>query len=147
MASPAASGSLPSATPAQSQSAAAADDEAQKVLSPNKRRVSPGRPSDNSTSGNGEGASPSTSTAPKRVRTDGEPKILPQRYELCAVADIVELIAHMLAELIATNDAIRISSGGLTRFHSRCVVSNEETDAVLDIFSPLSPSLLFYFNF
>lgn len=32
---------------------------------------------------------------------------------------MVELIAHMLAELIATNDAIRISSGGLTRFHSR----------------------------
>lgn len=32
---------------------------------------------------------------------------------------MVELIAHMLAELIATNDAIRMSNGGLTRFHSR----------------------------
>jgi hypothetical protein len=34
---------------------------------------------------------------------------------------MVELIAHMLAELIATNDAIRMSNGGLTRFHSRYV--------------------------
>lgn len=32
---------------------------------------------------------------------------------------MVELVAHMLAELIATNDAIPRSSGGLTRFHSR----------------------------
>jgi len=32
---------------------------------------------------------------------------------------MVELVAHMLAELITTNDAIRISNGGLTRFHSR----------------------------
>lgn len=32
---------------------------------------------------------------------------------------MVELIAHMLGELIATNDAIRSSNGGLTRFHSR----------------------------
>lgn len=120
---PAASGSLPSASPAQSEPPVASDAEAQKVLSPNKRRVSSSRPTHGSTSQNGghngEGASPSTTTAPKRARTDGEPKVLPQRYELCAVDDIVELIAHMLAELIATNDAIRISSGGLTRFHSR----------------------------
>lgn len=45
--------------------------------------------------------------------------ILPQKYEFCPVEHMVELIAHMLGELIATNDAIRISSGGLTRFHSR----------------------------
>ncbi|ETS02141.1 cyclin-related 2, partial [Trichoderma reesei RUT C-30] len=44
---------------------------------------------------------------------------LPQKYEHCPVEHMVELISHMLGELIATNDAIRISSGGLTRFHSR----------------------------
>ncbi|EFY93546.1 Pho80p cyclin [Metarhizium acridum] len=123
---PAASGSLPSGSPAHPQPSTGSDNEAQKLLSPNKRRVSPGGPSDDTpaTSQTGErigGRAPSSAitTAPKRARTSGEPKILPQRYELCAVEDIVELIAHMLAELIATNDAIRISSGGLTRFHSR----------------------------
>ncbi|KAH0601983.1 hypothetical protein MHUMG1_00862 [Metarhizium humberi] len=123
---PAASGSLPSGTPAHPQPSTGFDNDAQKVLSPNKRRVSPGRLSDDTpaTSQTGEsiaGRAPSSAitTAPKRARTSGEPKILPQRYELCAVEDIVELIAHMLAELISTNDAIRISSGGLTRFHSR----------------------------
>ncbi|PHH75803.1 hypothetical protein CDD80_2052 [Ophiocordyceps camponoti-rufipedis] len=50
---------------------------------------------------------------------DPPPRLLPRRYELCAVVDVVELVAHMLAELIATNDAIPRSSGGLTRFHSR----------------------------
>lgn len=44
---------------------------------------------------------------------------MPQKYEFCPAEHLVELIAHMLGELIATNDAIRISSGGLTRFHSR----------------------------
>ncbi|KHN98248.1 Nuc-1 negative regulatory protein preg [Metarhizium album ARSEF 1941] len=123
---PAASGSLPSGTPAHPRPSTKSDDDAQAVLSPNKRRVSPSRPSEDTstTSQTGEskggGASPSAiNTAPKRARTTGEPKILPQRYEFCAVEDMVELITHMLAELIATNDAIRISSGGLTRFHSR----------------------------
>lgn len=58
----------------------------------------------------------------KRHRGDVLPeKILPPRYDLCPVDDMVELIAHMLAELISTNDAIRTSTGGLTRFHSRYV--------------------------
>jgi hypothetical protein len=120
---PAASGSLPSG---------AAGNDAQKVSSPNKRRVSPpphaGGASSQHGQHNGEATSPATTgtVAPKRAKTDGEPKILPHRYELCAVEDIVELIAHMLAELIATNDAIRVSSGGLTRFHSRCVLSDNQ---------------------
>lgn len=65
------------------------------------------------------------STQPaKRARPDEQPaKVLPIRYELCAVDDMVELIAHMLNELIATNDAIRTTSGGLTRFHSRYVAA------------------------
>jgi len=35
------------------------------------------------------------------------------------VEDLVELIAHMLTELITTNDHIQMQSGRLTRFHSR----------------------------
>ena len=62
--------------------------------------------------------------ASKRARPDERPpKVLPRRYELCAVVDVVELISYMLSELIATNDAIRTSNGGLTRFHSRSVES------------------------
>lgn len=60
--------------------------------------------------------------APKRARPEEQPPhVLPNKYEFCPVEHMVELIAHMLGELIATNDAIRISSGGLTRFHSRYV--------------------------
>lgn len=109
----------------QPQTSTAPEADQQPVLSPNKRRVSSGLRDDNGTARtDGEGQdqpSPSTVTAaPKRARTDGQPpKVLPLQYEHCAVEDIVELIAHMLAELITTNDAIRISSGGLTRFHSR----------------------------
>jgi len=35
------------------------------------------------------------------------------------VEDVVVLIAHMLGELIETNDALALKSGHLTRFHSR----------------------------
>ncbi|PHH85532.1 hypothetical protein CDD83_285 [Cordyceps sp. RAO-2017] len=93
--------------------------------SPNKRRGSPGRAiTGGGTPGQGPdghtGPRPEPEASSKRARANERPpKILPQRYEQCAVEDMVELIAHMLAELIATNDAIRISSGGLTRFHSR----------------------------
>ncbi|KAL2117089.1 hypothetical protein VTJ04DRAFT_9257 [Mycothermus thermophilus] len=56
----------------------------------------------------------------KRPRTaDKPPKILPPRYEHCPVEDMVVLIAHMLGELIETNDKIALRSGRLTRFHSR----------------------------
>lgn len=60
------------------------------------------------------------SNASNQPRTDRDlPIFLPRRYELCPVEDIVELISHMLGELIATNDLDPITSGGLTRFHSR----------------------------
>ncbi|UNI20323.1 Pho80p cyclin [Purpureocillium takamizusanense] len=98
-------------------------DLAQQVLSPNKRRGSPSHTMPQALTGPSTqpiGQDLPASNTSKRPRTDQQPpKILPTRYELCAVEDMVELIAHMLAELIATNDAIRISSGGLTRFHSR----------------------------
>ncbi|KAF4123709.1 Cyclin [Geosmithia morbida] len=103
-------------------------DSSQAVLSPNKRRV----PIPSSDATNQQGRAPSSSDAAhtrpqddsskttKRARgEDAPPKTLPLRYELCAVEDVVELIANMLAELIATNDYIRVTNDGLTRFHSR----------------------------
>ncbi|RDA88794.1 hypothetical protein CP533_4024 [Ophiocordyceps camponoti-saundersi (nom. inval.)] len=64
-------------------------------------------------------ASRRASSSKRAKANEPPPKLLPRRYELCAVADVVELVAHMLAELMAANDAIRIASGSLTRFHSR----------------------------
>ncbi|KAG6122307.1 hypothetical protein E4U14_007771 [Claviceps sp. LM454 group G7] len=100
------------------------DQQLQQKPSHNKRRGSLARETDSATptiaGPSGSTTSVRASSAPKRAKTGQlPPKILPQQYEFCAVEDIVELIAHMLAELIATNDAIQISSGGLTRFHSR----------------------------
>lgn len=81
---------------------------------PNKRRNSQGPGSVI-----GE-ASSSAQGLPKRAKAEtAPPKVLPVRYELCAVEDIVVLIANMLSELIETNDALAMRSGCLTRFHSR----------------------------
>ncbi|KAM4060566.1 cyclin domain-containing protein [Hirsutella rhossiliensis] len=106
--------------------APAPSEAAPRALSPNKRRGSPSQGTRYARASGSEIADPEhASPAPgaassKRPRANEQPpKMLPRRYEQCAVEDMVELIAHMLAELIATNDAIRISSGGLTRFHSR----------------------------
>lgn len=85
-------------------------------VSPTKRRSSPALANDSQATAAAKPPSPST----KRPKPDAPPpKVLPESYQFCPVEDMVELIAHMLAELIATNDAIRISNGGLTRFHSR----------------------------
>lgn len=92
------------------------------ALSPNKRRGSPAEKPQEAPLQNLEPdpTAESSAQASKRAKPEEHPpKILPIRYELCDVEDMVVLIAHMLAELIATNDAIRISNGGLTRFHSR----------------------------
>lgn len=87
-------------------------------LSPNKRRNSQGPGS----LVEGLGAGGSSQALPKRPRPDAPPqKVLPLRYELCAIEDIVVLIANMLSELIETNDALAMRSGHLTRFHSRYV--------------------------
>lgn len=83
-------------------------------LSPNKRRNSQGPGSII------EEASSSAQGLPKRAKPEtAPPKVLPVRYELCAIEDIVVLIANMLSELIETNDALAMRSGCLTRFHSR----------------------------
>ncbi|CAL3967049.1 unnamed protein product, partial [Diplocarpon coronariae] len=54
----------------------------------------------------------------KRPRSDQEPKVLPLKYELCAVEDVVILIANMIQELIQQNDTLPLRNGVLTRFHS-----------------------------
>lgn len=97
------------------------------ALSPNKRRLTTTSTTPEASSTPAAVASSSAALQPtaspqvsKRARPEERPPIiLPQKYEFCPVEHMVELIAHMLGELIATNDAIRISSGGLTRFHSR----------------------------
>ncbi|KAM3498187.1 hypothetical protein MY10362_008482 [Beauveria mimosiformis] len=89
----------------------------------------------------------------KRARPDEQPpKVLPIRYEFCHVDDMVELIAHMLNELIATNDAIRTTSGGLTRFHSRAAPGISVRDYLhrlakhATLIPPLLLSMVYYID-
>jgi len=59
-------------------------------------------------------------TTQKRPKSTPVPiKVLPAKYELCEVEDVVVLIANMISELIQTNDELPLRSGVLTRFHSR----------------------------
>lgn len=59
-------------------------------------------------------------SSPKRAKAaQVQAKILPTKYEFCAVEDMVRLIANMISELIQTNDNLPLRSGVLTRFHSR----------------------------
>lgn len=91
--------------------------------SPNKRRgSSSGCIARTATGSSPQPATQSQSDAkpPKRPKTDEQqPKTLPIRYELCEVEDLVDMMVHMLEELIEMNGAIGLSSGSLTRFHSR----------------------------
>ncbi|KAI2634248.1 cyclin-domain-containing protein [Hypomontagnella submonticulosa] len=87
------------------------------TLSPNKRRKSQDSIRPNPSSSVVALSQPSS---PKRSKLDAHPpKVLPLRYELCEVEDMVTLIANMIGELIETNDSIAMKSGHLTRFHSR----------------------------
>ncbi|OBT59564.1 hypothetical protein VE04_00103 [Pseudogymnoascus sp. 24MN13] len=57
---------------------------------------------------------------PKRPRAaQRAPKVLPIRYELVDVEDMVILVAGMVSELIQTNDNLPLRDVVLTRFHSR----------------------------
>jgi hypothetical protein len=74
-------------------------------------------------------SSSSTATAqsspPKRTKpAKSAAKVLPLRYELCAVEDMVILIADMISELMETNDNLPLRDVVLTRFHSRFVHDN-----------------------
>ncbi|KAI0112090.1 cyclin-domain-containing protein [Nemania sp. FL0031] len=89
------------------------DKQSKNPLSPSKRRSS----QDHSIISAVEASQPSS---PKRTRPNtSPPKVLPKRYELCDVEDMVILIANMIGELIETNDSLAMKSGNLTRFHSR----------------------------
>jgi len=58
--------------------------------------------------------------APKRAKSaKSAAKVLPNKYELCDVEDMVILIADMISELIETNDNLPLRDVVLTRFHSR----------------------------
>lgn len=87
------------------------------AASPSKRRNSQGP--GGSSSAAAADALQNPSTLSKRPRPEAAPKVVPQRYEHCPVEDMVVLIAHMLGELIETNDTLALKSGHLTRFHSR----------------------------
>ncbi|PQE03186.1 nuc-1 negative regulatory preg protein [Rutstroemia sp. NJR-2017a BBW] len=57
-------------------------------------------------------ASTERASAPKRPKAGRKPvKVLPTRYELCAVEDLVILIASMISELIETNDGLPLRTG------------------------------------
>ena len=85
-------------------------------LSPSKRRNSQGPGSSSAA------LPPLDQSLPKRSKQESAaPKSLPIRYELVPVEDMVVLIAHMLCELIDTNDQFALKAGHLTRFHSRYV--------------------------
>lgn len=95
-------------------------DSAVQPLSPSKRKNSPEPGPSTSLTGLAE----SPSTLSKRAKPDeAPPKCLPLKYEFCAVEDMVVLIAHMLGELIETNDKPALRTGHLTRFHSRYATS------------------------
>lgn len=111
-------------------------------LSPPKRK-NPDEPTSASTAPVNAVESPSTLA--KRPKPDTGPlKALPQRYEHCAVEDMVVLISHMLGELIETNDALALRSGHLTRFHSRTAPGISVLDYLhrLAKHATLSPPLL-----
>lgn len=87
------------------------------LQSPNTKRRQDLDPREEETSSTEPQLSPS-----KRVRpAQRAPKVLPVRYELCDVEDMVILVANMVSELIQTNDNLPLRDVVLTRFHSRFV--------------------------
>ncbi|KAH0541876.1 hypothetical protein FGG08_003681 [Glutinoglossum americanum] len=71
-------------------------------------------------------------------------KIMPARYELCDVKDLVTLISNMLMELVQFNDGIPLRDGRLTRFHSRAPPGISVSDYLqrLTTHATLSPPIL-----
>lgn len=104
------------------------------IASPSKRKNSQGPSS--RYGGMPAEASQNPSTLSKRPKPDtAPPKVLPIRYENCDVEDMVVLIAHMLGELIETNDTLALKAGHLTRFHSRYAPSQPYTQILLPLSS------------
>lgn len=74
------------------------------------------------TAESGSSSATSQSIPPKRTKSAKiAARVLPARYELCPVEDMVILIADMISELIETNDNLPLRDVVLTRFHSRSV--------------------------
>jgi hypothetical protein len=64
----------------------------------------------------------------KRARPqDPNVRVMPLQYETCAVKDLGVLISDMLMELVRINDEQPLRDGTLTRFHSRYVWVDKET--------------------
>ncbi|KAK4644680.1 Pho80p cyclin [Podospora bellae-mahoneyi] len=113
------------------------------AASPSKRRNSQGPGSRGASPSRDAGQNPSPSS--KRARPEQLPsKELPRKYEFCLTEDMVVLIAHMLGELIETNDVLALKSGNLTRFHSRTAPGISVLDYLhrLARHATLSPPLL-----
>ncbi|KAK3387667.1 cyclin-domain-containing protein [Podospora didyma] len=108
-----------------------------------KRRNSQGPGSSSAVSAADALQSPPAFTKRSKPET-APPKLLPEKYEHCQVEDVVVLIAHMLGELIETNDALALKSGHLTRFHSRTAPGISVLDYLhrLAKHATLSPPLL-----
>ncbi|KAK0732605.1 cyclin-domain-containing protein [Apiosordaria backusii] len=113
------------------------------AASPSKRRNSQGPGTRGASPSQDAGQNPSPSS--KRARPEQTPaKELPRKYEFCLTEDMVVLIAHMLGELIETNDVLALKSGNLTRFHSRTAPGISVLDYLhrLARHATLSPPLL-----
>ncbi|KAI9840783.1 MAG: hypothetical protein M1837_001313 [Sclerophora amabilis] len=96
----------------------------QSATSRSKDRASP---SDNEQNPATQPRRPSGSS-PKRPRHPRPAVIvMPAKYELCDVKDLVVLISDMLMELVRFNDDIPLKDGRLTRFHSRYILSSSIT--------------------
>ncbi|KAI5787227.1 cyclin-domain-containing protein [Geopyxis carbonaria] len=91
-----------------------------------------------------DGASGVSSPSKRVRRAAAAPTRLPALYQHAATADLVVLIADMLAELVGLNDRIPLSGAGLTRFHSRAppTISIADYLARLTIHASLQPSIL-----
>lgn len=104
--------------PRQPQSAQAKPNSAKRSANPSDQPAPPGADPQSAAASNAAGEEPARPA--QRAKTlPAAPKTLPLAYETCSIEDIVVLIAHMLTELIETNDGLALSSGNLTRFHSR----------------------------
>jgi hypothetical protein len=74
------------------------------------------------TAESGSSSTTAQTSPPKRTKpAKSAAKVLPVKYELCAVEDMVILIADLISELIETNDNLPLRDVVLTRFHSRSV--------------------------
>ncbi|KAK6330529.1 hypothetical protein TWF696_003416 [Orbilia brochopaga] len=93
-----------------------------------------------------------TSLAPLSIRSPSKrakpmlstKRLVPREYNLCSMNDLVVLISDMLNQLVAINNVIPLTQGGLTRFHSRAPPTITITDYLhrIALHTTLEPSTL-----